>query len=440
MKREDISDALNFLDEDMIAHTEMVRKKKRQLRRTWRKWGAAAACLCLVCIAGITAPHFLPKRPYYEPDNNLPQDTVVPIEETISAQPPEFVSVSSLLEHSPSGMEEQVMQTADVSVEQYTAMYIKVSSADGGILAESMGEGIAGTTEWHYVSGHTDLQYLIREEGQEYSLWKFQCFDSKSYPYSDVLKLVYRISSAENISEIQVYPATMDNTDSGKKIQQEIGTTKITDRNQIETFYQILTSLTCYGSDRWDLIDYGIAEAAADEKFTAGKAVRMGRYLTVVTDYGNEIDGLKYTTASNMFYEFSGIAYNRLTEEQAKSVSEILGMEDRGTNNGSSQETETDYQEASAGSSDAEEVLITEADNTNADLEYVTKLQSKVSNAMLNHELPFVITSSVYENPYRLHVTVTSNSESDLQKLKDMDTLGGVLEIEYVNENHFQQK
>lgn len=61
----------------------------------------------------------------------------------------------------------------------------------------------------------------------------------------------------------------------------------------------------------------------------------------------------------------------------------------------------------------------------------------KVSSAMLNHELPFVIMSSVYENPYRLHVTVISNSESDLQKLKEMDTLGGVLEIEYVTDNRF---
>lgn len=109
----------------------------------------------------------------------------------------------------------------------------------------------------------------------------------------------------------------------------------------------------------------------------------------------------------------------------------------RRENNGSSQDTKTDYQEVPAGSSDAEEVLITEVENTNASLEYVTKLQSKVSSAMLNHELPFVIMSSVYENPYRLHVTVISNSESDLQKLKEMDTLGGVLEIEYVTDNRF---
>ncbi len=35
----------------------------------------------------------------------------------------------------------------------------------------------------------------------------------------------------------------------------------------------------------------------------------------------------------------------------------------------------------------------------------------------------------VYENPYRLHVVVTSNAEEDLQRLRALDTIG-VLEIE----------
>ena len=33
--------------------------------------------------------------------------------------------------------------------------------------------------------------------------------------------------------------------------------------------------------------------------------------------------------------------------------------------------------------------------------------------------------------PYRLHIVVTSNSESDLQKLPEFDSVGGALEIEY---------
>ena len=64
-------------------------------------------------------------------------------------------------------------------------------------------------------------------------------------------------------------------------------------------------------------------------------------------------------------------------------------------------------------------------------LEYITELQAKVSTAMSNGDLPFVSSSAVYENPYRLHVVVTSTAETDLSKLEAFDTIGGALEIEY---------
>lgn len=64
-------------------------------------------------------------------------------------------------------------------------------------------------------------------------------------------------------------------------------------------------------------------------------------------------------------------------------------------------------------------------------LEYITELQAKISEAMRNGTLPFVSSSAVYENPYRLQVTVSSNAEDDLAKLKAFDTIGGALQIVY---------
>ena len=64
-------------------------------------------------------------------------------------------------------------------------------------------------------------------------------------------------------------------------------------------------------------------------------------------------------------------------------------------------------------------------------LEYITELQNKVSEAMRSGDLPFVSSSAVYENPYRLQITVSSNAEYDLAKLKAFDTIGGALEIIY---------
>ena len=73
----------------------------------------------------------------------------------------------------------------------------------------------------------------------------------------------------------------------------------------------------------------------------------------------------------------------------------------------------------------------TETRNEGITLEYITELQAKVSTAMSNGDLPFVSSSAVYENPYRLHVVVSSNAENDLSKLEAFDTIGGALEIEY---------
>lgn len=72
-----------------------------------------------------------------------------------------------------------------------------------------------------------------------------------------------------------------------------------------------------------------------------------------------------------------------------------------------------------------------ETSNGTITLEYITELQAKVSTAMSNGELPFVSSSAVYENPYQLHITVSSNAEEDVAKLKAFDTIGGALKIVY---------
>lgn len=46
MKKENISDALNMLNGDILEETNGVRSKKK--KRSWVKWGAIAACFCLI--------------------------------------------------------------------------------------------------------------------------------------------------------------------------------------------------------------------------------------------------------------------------------------------------------------------------------------------------------------------------------------------------------
>lgn len=67
-------------------------------------------------------------------------------------------------------------------------------------------------------------------------------------------------------------------------------------------------------------------------------------------------------------------------------------------------------------------------------LAYLTELQEKISNAMINKELPFVTSSGVNETINKIRVCVTSATQADLEKLYALDTIGGAIEIEYVTE------
>ena len=53
MKKEQISDALNMLNDDIIEETNNVRTNAKP-KRKWVKWGVAAACLCLMAVGSLS--------------------------------------------------------------------------------------------------------------------------------------------------------------------------------------------------------------------------------------------------------------------------------------------------------------------------------------------------------------------------------------------------
>ena len=65
---------------------------------------------------------------------------------------------------------------------------------------------------------------------------------------------------------------------------------------------------------------------------------------------------------------------------------------------------------------------------------YLAELQNKISQKMIDKEFTFVTTSAVMEDNNNIKVTVISNKESDLNKIKSLDMIGGAIEIQY-NEN-----
>ena len=68
MSKDKVIDSLSGIDDDMIQSVEALRRKKRH--PVWLKWGALAACLCLVVALAIPTALF--------ESADTPQDTVDP--------------------------------------------------------------------------------------------------------------------------------------------------------------------------------------------------------------------------------------------------------------------------------------------------------------------------------------------------------------------------
>ena len=88
------------------------------------------------------------------------------------------------------------------------------------------------------------------------------------------MQSVYGIDSIDKIAEIRVRPSDADNTDYGKKLQEQTGEFTVKDRKDIDTVYRYLMSLECYGDDNWDMIEY----RSSDDEACSGDAVKLGRY------------------------------------------------------------------------------------------------------------------------------------------------------------------
>lgn len=218
-------------------------------------------------------------------------------------------------------------------------------------------------------------------------------------------------------------PSDVDNTDEGKALQLEIGNVSITDSDSITSLYKVLNSLTCYGPENWDRINYGQDDGGMLN------AVRNGRYLTFSMANGCKLDSLKYTAVSGTFYEYGGVAYNELRKEQKDVIEEILNID---CSISEQQETEQRVSESEVNTeiqdAPADESTYQEARDYSAEL---TDLQNRITQAMINKELPFVTSCGIYENPDRVKTVVNTEDEDLLAKLRAFDTTGELLEIVY---------
>ncbi len=67
-------------------------------------------------------------------------------------------------------------------------------------------------------------------------------------------------------------------------------------------------------------------------------------------------------------------------------------------------------------------------------MNYLEDLQEKISTAMSEKEIPFVVSSGIYDRENRIIVTVNTKDQVLYEKIYSMDTLGGAIEIVYSDE------
>ncbi|MCI8371504.1 MAG: hypothetical protein HFI75_03745 [Lachnospiraceae bacterium] len=321
MNTEQLFEQIGELEDELLLQSETPPQSKHfPWKRKFSRWICLAACAAAVAAiiaysSSAGGNSFLPQE--QADSNNFEAKKVQPPEdETIGS------SESLLDQDGQIFCEKGIGIQETIPVGAYQAVYEEIKTADQAALEQSLGTEVADLQSWHHMLGHSDMQYLISSENGTCTLWKFCYFKEENYPYSDVLKLVYNIHSADGIRSLVSRPAVLDNIGEGKRLQDEIGELQITDRKEIENIYQILTSMTCLGGENW-----GDVDLETDLVDNQADTVRRGCDLSIIAADGNVIDALRYTTFSNRFYEYSGVAYRSLSPQQADEIKRILQIE-----------------------------------------------------------------------------------------------------------------
>jgi hypothetical protein len=297
MTGEKLYEILGDISEKHIGEAHMTAAKSK--KPAWVKWGAMAACLCLVAFGIIL------KSP-----KNF-NDMIV--EEAANT----------------------ILTSTYVNIDSYVAVYDEVALGNVS-LEKNVGQlySQTGDVTWYYTSDTDNLKYLIQKTSDgSLSLWTFSAFvvdNGDTYTYGDVLSIIYGVESAEDIASITSSPSIASNTDLGQKIQKEVGTHTYSNQEDIATFYNIVKNVVCFGTDSESLADenrftYSFSTDSKD-KLTSGEITYGTRYLTVTLKNGTTIDSWKYNALSGSIFEYGGIFTQPLAENDVYALNDIFGI------------------------------------------------------------------------------------------------------------------
>ena len=221
MKTPKMAEAMSYIDDDLVSGAITCARKKKS---GWLRWGAMAACLCLVVSIAIPVLHHKGG-----PDTHDPVQAIAALE--YNGKFYEAVDIPEVLEKY--GLPSKI--TADMAGEHMS--YLK---SDGGAGYECTASK-TNMELYQYAPSVCDGVYVLRDGDTWYAalFCNFYRFDSNTSVELTELYRVYGIESADDIASIS------ETSNSNSK---EIGK-PVTDRQEITEFYDITVALWSYGSD-----------------------------------------------------------------------------------------------------------------------------------------------------------------------------------------------
>ena len=263
------------------------------------------------------------------------------------------VSMASALKLAPDvriGMTSAFLPFGD-RVALYSSVYIPDdydadSLQNEAVLHEHLGElYYSGAGKWHLVDNSLNLQYLIREESDgRLSLWQFSCFQTwggdtlqkefpgcsfSEYEYKTLLATFYHVTSAEDIVKIEILPVSGTSYPSDPSLQTGFEPIVIESENDIQTVYDILRKMVCYGTGSMAEHARMVVSPEIQSKLSANTSLQAfyERDVRITLRDGSVIEGLKYSAVWGSFYEQGGIAYTGLTEDDVTIMNDYADIQ-----------------------------------------------------------------------------------------------------------------
>lgn len=369
IKEEQLLRALGEVDEKYIAAAApgMIHSAKKR----WTRLAAMAACLCVIVGAAMVADPIslwrsdqknetVAKQAVLEseqasPEEVQPQYATSDWEDAVeertkssknAATEDKKCTVPQIEADDSAGFDAMLANrgqenTVDVAIYTQipigarTAQYEQVHGVDSEELRDYIGAFYLEESEdtgWYYPAGKHNCKYLIRMEGEKWSLWVFRNFvvTDTTYTYGDVCREIYGLERADQIVSITAAPSTANNTEFGQKIQTEIGTTVYDEPADLEQFYAVIQDVCCYGEQEHNdsaeqRYTYSFSTEDPD-KLSSGEAIYGVRDLTILLEDGTTIDSWNYDALRGCFYEFGGIETEALSEQQVQTLNALFGI------------------------------------------------------------------------------------------------------------------